>query len=71
MYKCIGFGTIAGWGKLSENGDSAYALQQVTISLMDKGYCDQNLRRIGNSQHLNQCQICAGEQYGGRDACQV
>lgn len=66
-----GFATIAGWGKLSENGGAPYTLQHVTIPLIEKGFCDQNLRYIGNSQHLSQCQMCAGEKQGGRDACQV
>ena len=58
--------TVAGWGVLSENGDSARSLRQVTINVMN----NQAERAYGNEFDVRR-QIGAGiANIGGKDSCQ-
>lgn len=62
---------IAGWGRLEEYGQLHYVLQQVQLQLIDKSTCNQKFRYAGSGKTVQQCQICAGDEYGVKDACQV
>lgn len=62
---------IAGWGRLEEFGQPPYVLQQVQLRLMDKTTCNQRFRNAGSFKSVQQCQMCAGDDYGSKDACQV
>lgn len=66
-----GTAVIAGWGRLSEFGQPPYILQQAQLQLMDKLNCNQRFLNAGAFKSVQQCQICAGDIYGGKDACQV
>lgn len=66
-----GTAVLAGWGRLNEFGQPPYILQQVQLKLMDKLVCNQRFINAGSFKSLQQCQICAGDEYGGKDACQV
>lgn len=66
-----GRATVSGWGRVSETGPSPSALQTVTIPLIDQNTCFSRYTQIGYSRLLNNCQICAGREAGGQDACQV
>lgn len=61
---------VAGWGRLSEDGQIAHVVRQVTIPIISKEYCESEYITIGFSQYLNECQLCAGYKRGGKDACQ-
>lgn len=67
----LGSATVSGWGRVSENGPSPSYLQTATVPIIDKNSCYNKYTRLGYSRLLNNCQICAGREYGGRDACQV
>ncbi|CAF3431607.1 unnamed protein product [Rotaria socialis] len=58
--------TVAGWGVLSENGNSASSLRQVTVNVMN----NQAQQAYRNSFDVRQ-QIGAGiPNIGGKDSCQ-
>lgn len=56
---------------MSETGNSPYSLQRLTIPILNKAHCQEGYRALGISKPFNQCQICAGDPKGGKDACQV
>lgn len=62
---------IAGWGRLNEFGQPPYVLQQVQLQLIDKLTCNRKFLNAGSPKSVQECQMCAGDEYGVRDACQV
>ncbi|XP_037924988.1 trypsin-2-like [Hermetia illucens] len=58
--------TVSGWGLLAFEGDLADTLQEVQIPLVDHEVCSREYRGL-----VNQDMICAGDDEGGKDACQM
>lgn len=62
---------VAGWGKLSENGDTSDVLRKVMVPVISDARCQQSYRDIGYTGPITNSMICAGYSTGGKDACQV
>uniref|UniRef100_UPI0037E90D7C ovochymase-1 n=1 Tax=Semicossyphus pulcher TaxID=241346 RepID=UPI0037E90D7C len=57
--------TITGWGSTRENGPRVHRLQEVNVTILHPGVCNQYyLGRMRPSM------FCAGKTGGGADACQ-
>ncbi|MEO1251672.1 MAG: trypsin-like serine protease [Pseudomonadota bacterium] len=52
-----------GYGETSYGGDISYALREVTLPVIDNGYCAAKMTTIYDSN------ICAGYELGGKDSC--
>ncbi|KAG2466074.1 GRAA protein, partial [Polypterus senegalus] len=59
---------IAGWGKTEYNGNPAKALQEVNVKVISREECNGTDSYNGI---LTPSMMCAGEQSGGKDVCQV
>ncbi|MCG7488028.1 serine protease [Vibrio sp. Of14-4] len=65
--------SVAGWGRLSENGFGPDQLHQVDIPFVDKATC-QNIGKIYEDKwyysDIGDDAICAGLEDGGKDSCE-
>jgi len=61
---------VTGWGKLSEGGRSADELQKVIVPIISNEECIESYRAIGYTGPIADTMICAGYEFGGKDACQ-
>ena len=67
---------VSGYGDLSFGGRQAMRLQEVDLKVINNSYCDDNYKRLSESQRkfgngIGKTLICAGHERGGKDACQV
>jgi len=62
-------GIVIGWGQLSEYGNFAKTLQQVTVPIVSNERCQQAFLKDPNDVHISPNVLCAGEPEGGKDAC--
>ena len=67
---------VAGFGDLAFGGSQATTLQEVDVNIINTTYCDQNYRRLVESNKkfkhgIGKTLICAGHKEGGKDACLV
>ncbi len=58
--------TVAGWGYTSENGRASEKLRSVSVKVLDDLLCKRRYRRDDVTERM----LCAGDNRGGRDACQ-
>ncbi|KAK3861853.1 hypothetical protein Pcinc_032229 [Petrolisthes cinctipes] len=65
-----GYCVVAGWGKLSENGDTSDILRKVVVPVISDSRCQRSYRDIGYTGPITSSMICAGYSTGGKDACQ-
>lgn len=65
-----GRATVAGWGRLREEGLPTRALRSVSLPLVEEAVCRRAYERLDYARYLTGCQMCAGLSAGGRDACQ-
>lgn len=61
---------VVGWGRLTEYGGSPYVLHHAQLRLFDRDTCNGRFRNAGAYRFAQQCQMCAGEEFGGKDSCQ-
>ncbi|KAF5894315.1 enteropeptidase, partial [Clarias magur] len=57
---------IAGWGTLTEAGDSADVLQQAVVPLVNNSVCQERLPMYKITEQM----VCAGYPEGGIDSCE-
>jgi len=62
-------GIVIGWGQLSEYGNFANTLQQVTVTIVSNACCQLAFQKDPTEVHISSKVICAGEPEGGKDAC--
>ena len=62
-------GIVIGWGQLSEYGNFASTLQQVTVPIVSNDSCQLAFKKDPTDVHISPNVICAGEPEGGKDAC--
>lgn len=63
--------TAIGWGAMSEGGNMADVLQEVTVPIWSNQRCQEAYcRGSSNCADITPQMICAGLEEGGRDACQ-
>merc|ERR1712061_130635 len=60
--------TVVGWGKLSEGGDPADVLMEVTVPVITQKKCRRHTRY--RSSEITENMMCAGYDDGVLDACQ-
>ena len=60
---------VAGWGKLSQNGNSPDNLRSVHVNIYSDSYCLAH-SKYPDSQLNLEVEFCAGEMGGGKDSCQ-
>ncbi|KAL0276556.1 UNVERIFIED_CONTAM: hypothetical protein PYX00_004113 [Menopon gallinae] len=61
---------VAGWGKLSENGELPNILHYAELPVMSPSRCRKLYDTAGYGRYMNKCQICGGFDRGGVDSCQ-
>ncbi|XP_037782937.1 trypsin-1-like [Penaeus monodon] len=61
---------VTGWGKLREGGKSADLLQKVIVPIISDTDCENSYRVIGYTGPVVDSMMCAGHEFGGKDACQ-
>lgn len=61
---------VTGWGKVSEGGSSADLLQKVIVPIITDQKCQNSYHTIGYTGPIVDSMICAGYEFGHRDACQ-
>lgn len=64
---------VAGWGRLSEGGQSADVLQELQIPILDNEVCKERFRqqrKLLSERQFNDAVVCAGVLTGGEDSCQ-
>ncbi|XP_067125324.1 clotting factor B-like [Centruroides vittatus] len=64
--------TVIGWGDTSYNGRPADALQEATINVIPNHQCNASYTRLKDSsipRGITSGFICAGNSWGGIDAC--
>ncbi|ROT84738.1 trypsin [Penaeus vannamei] len=61
---------VTGWGKLREGGKSADLLQKVIVPIISDKECEDSYRVIGYTGPVVDSMMCAGHEFGGKDACQ-
>ncbi|XP_053334760.1 enteropeptidase [Clarias gariepinus] len=57
---------IAGWGRLTEGGNTADVLQQAVVPLINNSVCQERLPEYKITEQM----VCAGYPEGGIDSCQ-
>jgi secreted trypsin-like serine protease len=62
-------GIVIGWGQLSEYGNFAITLQQVTVPIVSNELCQIAFQKDPTNVNITSNVICAGESEGGKDAC--
>jgi len=62
-------GIVIGWGQLSEYGNFATTLQQVTVPIVSNVSCQLAFQKDPTEVQISSNVICAGEPEGGKDAC--
>ena len=62
-------GVVIGWGQLSEYGNFAETLQQVTVPIAPNEDCQLAFQKDPSDVLITSNVICAGEPEGGKDAC--
>jgi secreted trypsin-like serine protease len=60
---------VAGWGAIQFNGPSSSTLRQVQVPIVADAVCQEKYKGF-KSVHVDDSNICAGFQNGGKDACQ-
>jgi hypothetical protein len=58
---------IAGWGDLTEDGESPDVLHEVQLPIVDQATCNAPTAYNGD---IDESQLCAGLPEGGKDSCQ-
>ncbi|XP_055371670.1 transmembrane protease serine 9-like [Condylostylus longicornis] len=58
-------GLVIGWGRTSEDGEVAENLLQVSLPILSNTECESKIVPVVSDM------LCAGEEAGGKDACQV
>ncbi|XP_054283165.1 trypsin-1-like [Macrosteles quadrilineatus] len=64
--------TVAGWGWTEENsskGKRANVLRKVRLSIVDNMLCQEWYLSQGKALRVQDSQLCAGVEAGGKDAC--
>ncbi|XP_064109381.1 trypsin-1-like [Macrobrachium nipponense] len=61
---------VTGWGKVTEGGSSSDVLQKVIVPVISDQKCRSSYRAIGYTGPIVDSMICAGYEYGNKDACQ-
>lgn len=64
------FGTVAGWGRLSEGGVLPSILQHVSVPIVSNEKCKNMFLAAGRHEVIPDIFMCAGREEGGRDSCQ-
>ncbi|OQV25899.1 Serine proteinase stubble [Hypsibius exemplaris] len=64
------YGTISGWGRLSQGGALPPVLHKVDVPFIAKKECESWFDDGDRHQDIEPVFICAGYKNGGRDACQ-
>jgi hypothetical protein len=62
-------GIVIGWGQLSEYGNFATTMQQVTVPIVSNVSCQLAFQKDPTDVQISSNVICAGESEGGKDAC--
>ncbi|UYV78008.1 ST14 [Cordylochernes scorpioides] len=63
--------TVAGWGRLYEEGPLPNVLQEVQVPVITNRQCEEMYRRAGFVEDIPDIFICAGRPEGGMDSCEV
>ncbi|XP_039608670.1 granzyme K-like isoform X2 [Polypterus senegalus] len=58
--------TVAGWGKISFNGQTSNTLQEVSVTVIDRELCSNFKYYKGR---ITKNMLCAGDEKGGKDSC--
>nr|AMO02568.1 serine protease 6 [Tityus serrulatus] len=64
------FATVAGWGRLYEDGPLPDKLQEVEVPIVANKECEDMYRKAGYVEDIPDIFICAGLAKGGRDSCE-
>lgn len=64
------FGTVAGWGRLSEKGVLPSILQHVEVPIVSNDKCKSMFLAAGRHEVIPDIFMCAGYETGRRDSCQ-
>ncbi len=67
---------VSGFGDLSFGGAPAPVLQEVDLKIINNTVCEENYRNLIESKTkfpvgIGDSLVCAGQEEGGKDACQV
>jgi secreted trypsin-like serine protease len=62
-------GIVIGWGQVSEYGNFATTMQQVSVPIVSNLRCQLSFQKDPNDVQISSNVICAGEPEGGKDAC--
>lgn len=60
--------TISGWGTTQSGGSIPADLMYVSVPIVDRPTCNEAYTQYGG---VDDSMICAAEQEGGKDSCQV
>jgi len=60
---------VAGWGAIGFNGPTSAVLREVQLPVVPDEVCLDKYKSFKNIQ-LDETNICAGTQLGGKDTCQ-
>ncbi|KAG2466072.1 GRAA protein, partial [Polypterus senegalus] len=60
--------TVAGWGKISFNGQTSNTLQEVSVTVIDRELCSNFKYYKGR---ITKNMLCAGDEKGGKDSCRL
>jgi len=64
------YGTVAGWGRLSEGGVLPSILQHVSVPIVSNEKCKNMFLSAGRHEVIPDIFMCAGYEGGHRDSCQ-
>merc|ERR550539_275828 len=64
------FGTVAGWGRLSEGGVLPSILQHVSVPILSNEKCKNMFLKAGRHEVIPEIFMCAGYENGKMDSCQ-
>lgn len=64
------FGTVAGWGRLSEKGVLPSILQHVQVPIVSNDKCKSMFLAAGRHEVIPDIFMCAGYENGKKDSCQ-
>jgi len=63
--------TVAGWGKLQENGIPATVLQEVSLPVISVSKCREYYpENVWYPRKIHDSNLCVGLEEGGKDSCQ-